>query len=455
MVWPRSSAAHACSRLHSWLSTQDSLVSSEPWSDAHVGLKQLVANFAQQLSGCRNPLVWIESADVAATRAAVQLAAACQATVHVAYSPGAQNVSSLLSTHGLFGTSLAEAFQTADLIVHIGQQHLQDMPLLAERFLNPHEATQDSGSSGAGHSRRAERRHVFIGERPTYLQGSTSTSLWSEAVELRAPREEWAVLLTGVLLSMRTDTIPTHNSHGSDASARELATQLLASRYTVILWGEDIFADELDRLLVERLHEIAQRVNQSTRCSLLPLSVDPGRTTAKETLLWLTNRASTTTYRDGRWCAPTSATTKSLDDWQRDHDWIVCVRTLPSDRPLPDLPFNLVIDAACNQKSHKVKERLIAIEATVAQPAAESKQNLTAWPLRRTGTSGANGSYPSEAKAICVSAVGLECSGQLTRVDHGFAAYVPAAIASTSNYLSAAAVLHSLANAYRHGKGSQ
>lgn len=422
MRWPNDSERHLpeCERLRGWLSDQDAhgiFISS---SDEPEKLAERLAHHADELARARNPLLWIESGDVSATRAAVRLAESCQATVHVAESPGAHNVSLATCTSGMFGTSLAEVWQHADVLVHIGHQHLQELPLLTSRFLT---------SGGVGQS-PSGRHHVFIDDdlvvARQYAQRCAAHDEGSGGMEmLEWPRALWLERFTELLLALRGNNAWAHTATNTrkleETGILQIAELLAGSRYAVIMWGEDQFADEADRMLVERLLEIAAKITEVTRCSLLPLGVDPGRTTAKETLLWLTNYATTACFTDGHWRKPHLADNVGLDDWHREHDWILGVRTLPSDRPLPNLKFDLVLDAACNYPLHPV------VQSSASTP----------------------------ADVIAVAAVGLECSGHVTRIDHAFGAYVRALSASDPRRPTAAELMAELAKKNQAAGGQQ
>ena len=386
MAWPRS-AGHApsdCPRLLNWLSGQDALSGVPSPLREPLQLNQRLRAHALQLNEARMPLVWVESADVSAMRAAVRFAEACSATLHVAQSPGAQNVAAVIGACGTFGTSLAEVAAHADLIVHVGHRHLQELPRLAPRFLQAATAVDALNS----------RRHVLIGDQPLDAWSAVvDDAVAAEPLVLRWPRHQWLDSFTRVLVAARGDAPSNHSPSDPIAeAAEELAELLAASRYAVIIWDEDEFADQLDRLLVERLFSIAQHFSRTTRCSLLPLGNDAGRTTSQETLLWLTNIAATARCLDGKWTRSHIPSEATLDVWQAEHDWILCLRNLPSDRPLPDLQFDMVIDAACN-----------------------------ALPTSKQVTS-----QSRHAEVVYVAAVGLESPGHLTRLDHAFAAHLDA-----------------------------
>jgi formylmethanofuran dehydrogenase subunit B len=383
MAWPHSRNEWPdCSRLRHWLSGADAARMEQSLPGMVERRSARLAEHAQRLAAARSPLLWIESADVSATRAAVALAELCNATVHVAQSPGADNVAAVTSACGNLGTSLAEVAGHADLIVHIGHRHLTELPRLAPRFLRGR-AEASPGDA---------RRHVLVGDAPLEAwTGPLELSPSDRPLVLRWPRAVWLDGLTRVLMAARGDSAPSNRpSDAADAPATELAELLAASRYAVFLWDEDEFADQLDRLMVERLLEIADVISRTTRCSLLPLGADPGRTTSKETLLWLTNVAGTARYVDGAWTGSRTGASAALADWQNEHDWILCLRNLPSDRPLPDLAFDLVLDASCNR---------------------------SAAPTQSSGERDGDRRMP-------VAGVGWDWPGHLIRIDHAFGAYV-------------------------------
>lgn len=403
MAWPRQGQyLPKCDRLRSWLNGQDGLNTQNAQAPPRDEFSACLQQHAKRLCEARNPLLWIESADVAATRAIVRLAEVCDATVHVAQSPGAENVAAVTAACGTFGTSLSEVAAHADLIVHVGYGHLHQLPLLAPRFLR--------GDPDAGPV--SPRQHILIsGQGADAWKGALNVDWPHEPLLLDWPRELWLDHFTRVLMAARGDGSPADQSSETiDGTAAYLAEQLGASRYAVFIWDEDELADELDRLLVERLLEIAQHFSQTTRCSLLPLGNDPGRTTAKETLLWLTNVASTARYIDGRWLGSREGTGTSLDDWRRRHDWIMCLRNLPSDRTLPDLPVQLMIDAACNRPS-----AVLQVDSNAEAPTI-----------------------------VHLAGVGLDSPGHLIRVDHAFGAHMKAVAEKSEFVVTANEVLREL-----------
>ncbi|MCC6507898.1 MAG: hypothetical protein IT423_02240 [Pirellulaceae bacterium] len=396
MRWPDNDQPPDCQRLHAWLNAQDGAPLGLLNQTSSAGDDRL-AEAAQRLAVARRPLIWLESADVDTARAAFLLAQACGATLTVAQSPGAHHIAAMTGTHGTLGTSLAELHQSATLIVHVGDQHLRDMPMLTPRFL----ATSSTSASSLG-----PVNHLFLDRCPA--SWLSSPAMVTDQLEWTP--DQWLDRLTRTLLALRDDSAAMHRpadrTDFADESAAQLAEYLLASRYTVIIWHEEQFSDQRDRLVLERLWELSQQISLTTRCTLLPLASDPGRTTAKDALLWLTNRTGPIRFCNGQWQNADVDSGASLEEWQQAHDWILGVRSLPSDRQLPDLQFDLLLDAWCNVS---------------------------------TGSSTARDQAP-----LPVAALGLDRSGFVMRNDHGLVVHARAATAPAAPMHTAAQAMDEL-----------
>ncbi len=277
---------------------------------------------------------------------------------------------------------------TASLVIHVGTAHLRDAPMLELRFIEP------------------SAQHVFLDASPQQLLEDRELS--ESILELRWSKATWLDCLTRVLLILRDESAALERPADSlDVAASQLAELLLSSHYTVIVWGEDELADELDGLIVQRLLELARQVSRTSRCSLLSLAQDPGRVTAKDCVLWLTNRTTPLRYVDSVW-QKELVHHHRLEQWQAAFDWILCIRNLPSDRPLPELRFDLILDAHCNVDSAHAE------------------------------------------RTVPVQAVGLDAPGHLLRSDHGLAAFIAGSNAQPSSPFPAAdellAQLHKILN---------
>ena len=390
MKWPDHDEPPSCARLHAWMNRQDAQTFSAD-AQTDVDRQQLIDATSESLLKARRPLIWLESVDVRTARAAVQLADISGATLHVAQSPGAECAERVTCADGWLGSTLAEVGSTATLVIHVGQQHLRSAPMFELRYVN------------------SAAEHLFLESCSESLLADPE--LAESIVQLHWSKETWLDRLTRTLLVLRDESAAlARRAEAIDVEAGMLAEMLLGSRYTTIIWSEDELSDELDELIVSRLFEIAQQVNRTSRCSLLALAQDPGRVTAKDCILWLTNRTSPVRLVNGVWTKELLLH-RSLQSWQQAFDCIVCVRNLPSDRPLPELRFDLVLDAWCNTPSY----------------ANES----------------------SDSNRLAVRAVGLDADGHLLRSDHGLAAYLPALDSNTDSKLPHAIdLMMHLANRY-------
>ncbi len=298
-----------CPRRQSWLSGASSQgkPATRPWIDDIPGIAAL---FSQD----RKPLIWLDAVDVNTARAAVGLAKATRAAMHVGGSTGSEIAHQVLTSEGWLGTSLAEVASHADLIVTLGDGLLAEAPLLPRRFLQP-----------AVDERRAEWFHVSPNQRSSEEVGATRILNW--------PREQWYDRLTALLWDMQADA----SGHASSPDIHELSAVLQQSRSVVWLWDADEFCDAIDELTIRRLLGICRELSEKGRSALLCLDSNVGRVTAHETLLWLTGCHATARYEQQRWIRPLPPSDFALDDWESAFDSILVVQSVPSPSPLPNL----------------------------------------------------------------------------------------------------------------------
>ncbi len=303
-----------CSRRTKWLSQPSGLsLSGRP-----RGIETVARQLTQLFGRNQKPLIWIDAADVNTVRAAVQLAQTAHATIHVGQSTGSRSAHRILTTEGWIGTSLAEVATHADLIVTLGTSILSEAPLLRARFLAP-----------AIDNRQAEWCH--IGDDPSCTSGATAFVHW--------PRSQWYKQLTELLLSLQQSPGEDRQEPGlkREQAGRALLDKLRRAKSIVWLWDAEEFCDSIDELCIRRLLGIARQLSLHTRCSLLRLDAQVGRITGEETLLWLTGFAPTASFNGQSWRCPQHLERTRLEDWQRDFDSILLIRTVPTPTPLPRL----------------------------------------------------------------------------------------------------------------------
>ena len=349
-----------CTRRNHWLAA------TSPSQDSTSYQKNLIANLRLDAQS----LIWLDACDVKTARAAIAVAQQTGATIHVGKSTGADAVKRVMFGGSWFGTTLAEVAPRADLIITIGDGVLSESPLLADRFFTA-KSTSDSAESNSAQSNAAQWIHISP---HAAITDRASQSLHAPSEHVHWPRALWFEKLSELALSLK-----------SNANNNSLSQQLKSSQQTVWLWDVDDFHFQTDELIIRRIVSIASELNQAARCTLLPLDMNIGRVTAEETLLWLTGCPGTATWRDGRWYRSPRLANFTLEQWAAEFSNIVLISNLPSDRALPNLPAQLVLQS--------------------------------------------NGS--NAANTIQVAAVGRDCSGHLFRGDRGTVHFVQATRSNT------------------------
>ncbi len=305
-----------CARWANWMAQADA-----GQERSVTPLEQSVRAIAQDLSRAERPLIWVDGADVGTMRGAVRLAQKAGATIHVGQTTGAEVVKKVMLSEGWLGTSLAEVSEHADLVVTLGDGILTEAPRLAERFLEPVLQRDESSwwhiaecSSGSG---------------PREAEPAISRQIvW--------PRKQWYSHLTELLLRLQQ---PAGDSLIASVSGdlQALRDKLKTASYTVWIWDSGEWHDAMDELIVRRLLAIARHLTKEARCSLLCLESSVGRVTAEETLLWITGCSTTAIHNGSHWISPERYHAFTLDDWQKEFDSILLVRSIASITPLPFL----------------------------------------------------------------------------------------------------------------------
>lgn len=350
-----------CTRRQSWLSQYDACtsvlksrcVSPESLTTAPHQV-QAMRDFVNRH---KRVLWWIDGADVASTRAIVEIAQRRGGTIHVGQSTGATLAKRTLINEGWLGTTLAEVSTHADLVITVGDCILSEAPLLPTLFLS---RDADARPLKWWHLSASDSTETKISQTPPTLAQSL---VW--------PRSQWLQRLTDLQLELQQ---PMHNAPAnalaevsaeaahdppagqpSNHTTRQespLAAALRRSRYAVWIWDNSEFTSSIDELLINRLLGIARHRTLTARCSLLNLESQVGQLTAEETLLWLTGCTGTATWTGTEWTKPARYAAYSADDWQTEFDAIALVRTVPSVAPLPQLRAELIV-ATANELARK------------------------------------------------------------------------------------------------------
>lgn len=346
------------------------------WLEAATPRNRKVANVAERLSQVKlnsSTLIWLDASDVQTTRAAIQLAQHLGATIHVGQSTGSHATKKVIASDGWLGTSLSEVSARADLIVTLGDGIRGEAPLLAERFFQ-------------SQTRTVQPHWIHISQHATVVDEPSAVAPHEV---IHWPRQQWFDSLSQLALHLNSSS-PVANA--ASPAIAQLSTRLLDATQAVWLWDVDELHFQTDELIVRRMLSIAKTLSERMRCNLLPMDLNVGRVTAEEVLLWLTGCPTTATWDGSHWYRSPHYADYTLEQWSDAFASIVLVRSLASDRSLPNLPASVIIQTSPADQQHEFQ----------------------------------------------VAAVGQDCSGYLFRGDRGVVLY---AEATTSSELPTAAEL--------------
>lgn len=324
--------------------------SSTAKQSVHVDLETIAHRIQQLLDNARRPLIWIDGADVASTRAAVALAWKHQAALHVPQSQGGRVVQQVVCSDGWLGTTLADAAEHAHLVITLGTSWLNQMPLLLERWI------RRSPANARDTAAAARRQWWQIGSPPsetTQLNSSLESRIQNSKPDqwLRWPRCDWYPRFSEVVRGLNelsqldppSMAKPNAAPVAADDGVARLVHAIGNSPNTTIVWEQSELDRPEDEMLVYRLLNLARIRNRIARCSLLALNADAGRETARETLLWLTGCDGMAIPHGDRWVDSQETLSEPCSRWLRRFDAILMVRNTPSVTPLPDIGWQIAL----------------------------------------------------------------------------------------------------------------
>jgi hypothetical protein len=174
-----------------------------------------------------------------------------------------------------------------------------------------------------------------------------------------------------------------------------LASALLKSNHSTILWEVSELESVADELLVQQLVQLSSQLTPATHCKLLPLDSEVGIVGSSNALLWLSGCSGTaqfvpqSQFDPATWYSPDHYEHYQLSDWCSEFDRVLVIANVATDRPLPQIP------KACG---------IVATRWMTA-----SGRPLTNW-----------------SHLIPIAEVGWDQSAILVRSDHAVVHFVPA-----------------------------
>jgi formylmethanofuran dehydrogenase subunit B len=231
------------------------------------GLDEAVAAAARILAASRQPLFGGLGTDVAGARALYRLACACGAICDAASGEALQHIQRALQDRGGYTTTLSEVRAHADLVVLLGGPALEQAPNLFDRL-------------GLGTAQA--RRVVALDAAP---QDAAALDALASRPGVRLDRvQTGSDLFTGV--AMLAALVAGRRVHAAPAALVELAAQLRAARYAVVV-GATARLPEHGALVVEAVHRLVGTLNATTRAASLWLGGGDGAATVNQVFTWL------------------------------------------------------------------------------------------------------------------------------------------------------------------------
>lgn len=228
----------------------------------------------ERLARSRQPLIGGWGTDVAGARALCELAEATGAVIDAAAGESLSQGLRAQQDRGGTTTTLAEVRERADLIVVVGRWPLARVPRLLERVLD--------GRAGS----MPQIVHLGDPGDPGELDGVSVPGVVVSAVPLAGDLHDTLVRLH-LLVAGRSPAAAEALAHPLLAA---LAERLKAARYAVLVWETSALGDHPNHaaLCIERLMQLLQRLNQTTRAAALPIGGGDGAMTAQHVHAWRT-----------------------------------------------------------------------------------------------------------------------------------------------------------------------
>jgi formylmethanofuran dehydrogenase subunit B len=255
---PCTRSRESLARLEAMPPTRSALVDGQPTTfDAALDAA------AHRLASWRQPLMAGLATDVAGARAVFRLAARTGAICDHADGAGLMHGQRALQDRGQFIATLAELRSRAELLVCVGTPAAARFPRFFDRI-------------GIGQPGSPCRRLVFVGSAPPEgLPAALQVDAVPGSGDLFADLQQLSALVAQQWL------------RDTDPSLRQLADQLRASRYSVLVWEAAALPSQ-GALIVEALNRIVGSLNRSTRAATFGLGGSDGGHSMNQTLTWLT-----------------------------------------------------------------------------------------------------------------------------------------------------------------------
>ncbi len=255
-----------------------------------VSLEVAIATAAALLKDTRLPVIGGCATDVNGMRGLLALADRAGAVVDNMNFTGARNNFLALQDSGWMNTTLAEVKNRCDLLLIFGTDLEAFAPRFFERYLWNKESMFLDDTS--------HREVIYLGKAPS---GNASTSpIGRKAQVLECATEDLPEVIAVLRALVKGQPIRATAVCGiAVADLQAIAGKLKAAKYGVVTWAAGALAYAQAELTVQTLSEMIKDLNNTTRCSGLPLAGKEGDQTANQVCGWTTGYPARTRFSCG------------------------------------------------------------------------------------------------------------------------------------------------------------
>jgi formylmethanofuran dehydrogenase subunit B len=255
-----------------------------------VSLPAAVAHAAALLKDTQLPVIGGCATDVNGMRGLLALADRIGAVVDNMNFTGARNNFLALQDSGWMNTTLAEVKNRCDVLLVVGTDLEAFAPRFFERYIWNSEAMFVEDTQ--------QREVIYLGKAPS---GDLSTSPnGTKARVLECAVEDLPDVIAVLRALVKGRPIRATAVCGiTVADLQSIADKLKAAKYGVVTWAAGALAYAQAELTVQTLSEMIKDLNNSTRCSGLPLAGKEGDQTANQVCGWTTGYPARTRFSRG------------------------------------------------------------------------------------------------------------------------------------------------------------
>ena len=255
-----------------------------------VSLQVAVAHAASLLKDTQLPVIGGCSTDVNGMRGLLALADRIGAVVDNMNFTGARNNFLALQDSGWMNTTLAEVKNRCDVLLVVGTDLESFAPRFFERYLWNTEAMFIADTQ--------QREVIYLGKAPS---GDLSTSPnGKKARVLECATSDLPEVIAVLRALVKGRPIRATEVCGVPVvDLQTIADTLKAAKYGVVTWAAGALAYRQAELTVQTLSEMIKDLNNTTRCSGLPLAGKEGDQTANQVCGWTTGYPARTRFSRG------------------------------------------------------------------------------------------------------------------------------------------------------------